>query len=172
MAGESGVRDIQMDADNLYLEDVITDMAAGSIRRLTPIAKDGSADPSRPIIFMGQAQVLSAMGPLPLTFPLEAPDLAGAIDLFPAAAEEAVRKMTSLPATAFGFSDRGLVRAGLVADLVVFDPERVQDHATFTEPHQYATGFDLVMVNGEPVVEDDRVTGALPGRPVLGPGTD
>ena len=87
------MREIQMDADNLYVEDVITDMAAGSIRRLTPITKEGAADTSRPIIYMGQAQVMSAMGPLPLTFPLEAADLAGAIDQFPAAAEEAVRKM-------------------------------------------------------------------------------
>lgn len=93
MAGESGMREIQMDADNLYIEDLVTDMAAGSIRRLTPITKEGAADVGRPIIYMGQAQVMSAMGPLPLTFALEATDLAGAVDLFPAAAEEAVQKM-------------------------------------------------------------------------------
>ena len=93
MAGESGMREIQMDADNLYLEDIVSDMAAGSIRRLTPITKEGAADVARPIIYMGQAQVMSAMGPLPLTFALEAADLSGAVDLFPAAAEEAVKKM-------------------------------------------------------------------------------
>ncbi|MEM7405746.1 MAG: hypothetical protein AAF458_10665 [Pseudomonadota bacterium] len=88
-----GMREIRMDADNLYIEEMITDMAAGSIRRLTPINADGSADTTRPIVFMGQAQVLSAMGPLPLTFALEAEDLAGAVEMFADAAEEAVKKM-------------------------------------------------------------------------------
>lgn len=78
--------------------------------------------------------------------------------------EDAVRRMTSLPATTFAFKDRGLVREGCRADLVVFDPEKVQDHATFTAPHQYATGFKRVFVNGIAVVEDDKHTGATPGQ--------
>ena len=90
---EAGMVDIQMDADNLYIEDTITDMAAGSIRRLTPICKDGSVDVERPILFMGQAQVMSAMGALPLQFQLESEDLSGAIDQFAEAAQEAVQRM-------------------------------------------------------------------------------
>jgi N-acyl-D-amino-acid deacylase len=78
--------------------------------------------------------------------------------------EDAIRKMTSLPARTFGFRDRGLLREGNVADLVLFDPDKVQDLATFQQPHQYSAGFDLVLVNGQPVVENGRVTGARPGR--------
>jgi len=78
--------------------------------------------------------------------------------------EDAIRRMTSLPARTFGFRDRGLVREGYWADLVMFDPERVQDKATFQQPHQYSEGFDLVLVNGAPVVEEGKVTGARPGR--------
>ena len=77
--------------------------------------------------------------------------------------EEAVRRMTSLPARTFGFNDRGLIRAGNVADLVLFDPERVSDTATFERPHSYSVGFALVLVNGTAVVEDDALTGARPG---------
>ena len=78
--------------------------------------------------------------------------------------EDAIRKMTSLPARTFAFRDRGLLREGLQADLVLFDPDRVQDNATFEKPHQYSTGFDLVLVNGQPVVEGGKVTGARPGK--------
>ena len=78
--------------------------------------------------------------------------------------EDAIRKMTSLPATTFGLKDRGEVREGNWADLVVFDPEKIQDHATFKDPHHYATGFAEVLVNGVVVVKDDRHTGARPGQ--------
>jgi N-acyl-D-amino-acid deacylase len=78
--------------------------------------------------------------------------------------EDAVRRMTSLPASTFGLKNRGLVRAGCWADLVVFDPARVQDNATFEEPHRYATGFSHVFVNGVAVVKDDQHTRARPGR--------
>ena len=78
--------------------------------------------------------------------------------------EDAVRRMTSLPATTFALKNRGLVREGCWADLVVFDPAKVQDHATFEKPHQYATGFAHVFVNGVEVVKDDQHTGAKPGR--------
>jgi N-acyl-D-amino-acid deacylase len=77
--------------------------------------------------------------------------------------EDAIRRMTSLPARTFGFQDRGMVREGYAADLVMFDPRQVQDEATFEKPHQYSKGFDLVLVNGVPVVEDGRPTGARPG---------
>jgi len=78
--------------------------------------------------------------------------------------EDAVRKMTSLPARAVRLKDRGLLREGYAADLVLFDPERVQDKATFQQPHQFSEGFELVLVNGVPVVENGKLTGARPGR--------
>jgi N-acyl-D-amino-acid deacylase len=78
--------------------------------------------------------------------------------------EFAIRSMTSLPATVFGMKDRGLLRDGASADIVVFDPAKVQDRATYTDPHQLATGMDVVLVNGQLVVDQGRFTGALPGR--------
>ena len=90
---ETGAREIGVDTENLYLEEVFTDLGAGTIRRLTPVKTDGSADLGRDILFMGQAQVMSAMGPLPLQFELAGPDLESAIESFPVAAEEAVKKM-------------------------------------------------------------------------------
>jgi N-acyl-D-amino-acid deacylase len=78
--------------------------------------------------------------------------------------EEAVRKMTALPAETFGLNDRGVIEPGRAADLVVFDPAAVADRATFDTPHRYATGFDLVVVNGHVVIDEGRETGARPGR--------
>jgi N-acyl-D-amino-acid deacylase len=82
--------------------------------------------------------------------------------------EEAVRKMTSLPAQRLGLADRGVLRPGLKADLAVWDPARVRDSATFEAPHQYAEGFTLVVVNGDVVFEDGRMTTARPGRVLYG----
>ena len=83
--------------------------------------------------------------------------------------EEAVRKMTSFPAARLGLLDRGLIRPGMKADLVVFDPATIRERATFERPHQYAEGVSLVVVNGEIVVDGDRMTAARPGRVLLGP---
>jgi len=77
--------------------------------------------------------------------------------------EEAVRRMTSLPARHFGFADRGEIRIGAAADLVVFDPSRVRDAATYDAPHAYAEGFAFVIVNGAVVVGEGRHTGSRPG---------
>lgn len=77
--------------------------------------------------------------------------------------ENAVRSMTSLPALICGLRDRGLVREGLRADLVVFDPAKIADTATFFEPHKHAAGIDYVLVNGKFTVEAGRLTGARPG---------
>jgi N-acyl-D-amino-acid deacylase len=77
--------------------------------------------------------------------------------------EEAVRKMTSLPAERFGLPRRGRIAEGFFADVAVFDPSRVTDRATFEEPHRYAEGFELVMVNGEIVLERGKRTEELPG---------
>lgn len=84
--------------------------------------------------------------------------------------EDAVRKMTSAVATRLKIRDRGLLQEGYFADVVVFDPETVADHATYDEPHQLSTGIEHVLVNGTAVVENGEHTGALPGRPVRGPG--
>jgi N-acyl-D-amino-acid deacylase len=83
---------------------------------------------------------------------------------------DAVRKMTSLPAAAFRFTDRGLLRPGYVADITIFDDQTVIDRATFEQPHQYPLGIVYVLVNGYPVLRDGRMTGLLPGRSVPGPG--
>ncbi len=85
--------------------------------------------------------------------------------------EDAIRKMTSFPAQRFRLTDRGLVRPGMWADLVVFDPETVADTATFQKPHSYAAGFAYVIVNGEIVVREGKHTGARSGQILLGPGT-
>ena len=84
--------------------------------------------------------------------------------------EEAIRKLTSLPAGNLKIQDRGLLKEGYYADVVVFDPETIEDHATFAEPHQYATGVVHVFVNGVQVLKEGDHTGAQPGRFVKGPG--
>ncbi len=84
--------------------------------------------------------------------------------------EEAIRKMTSLPAQRFRLVDRGLVRPGMWADLVVFDAKTIGDRATFEKPHAYSEGFRYVLVNGEVVIADGKHTGARPGQVLLGPG--
>ena len=84
--------------------------------------------------------------------------------------EEAVRRMTSLPAANLSLRRRGRLQPGYFADVVVFDPATVQDHATFEQPHQYATGVLHVFVNGTQVLADGEHTGALPGRVVRGAG--
>lgn len=84
--------------------------------------------------------------------------------------EEAVRRLTSLPATNLKLDRRGMLQVGYYADVVAFDPERIQDNATFESPHQYATGVDHVWVNGVAVISGGEHTGATPGRFVKGPG--
>jgi N-acyl-D-amino-acid deacylase len=83
--------------------------------------------------------------------------------------EEAIRRLTSLPAQNLRLQRRGLLEPGCFADVVVFDPARIQDHATYDDPHQYATGVEHVAVNGSLVLRDGEHTGALPGRVVRGP---
>lgn len=84
--------------------------------------------------------------------------------------EDAIRKMTSMPALAFRFNDRGLLREGFVADVVVFNPDTVIDKATFEKPHAYPDGIDYVIVHGQLVIDNGELTGKLPGKPVYGPG--
>lgn len=84
--------------------------------------------------------------------------------------EQAIRKMTSLPASRVGLRDRGLLVAGFAADVVVFDPATIVDHATFEQPHQLSTGMRWVVVNGSVVIDDGTQTEARPGRGLRGPG--
>ena len=77
---------------------------------------------------------------------------------------EAIRKMTSAPAARLGLRDRGLVRDGFFADVVIFDPRRVRSLATYEEPRRFPEGIEYVVVNGQLVVDQGRHTGALPGR--------
>ncbi|HEY2752885.1 N-acyl-D-amino-acid deacylase family protein [Phenylobacterium sp.] len=81
---------------------------------------------------------------------------------------QAVRRLSALPAHNLGLHDRGLLKAGYFADVVVFDPETVTDHATFLKPQQFATGVTDVLVNGQPVLKDSEATGAHAGRVVRG----
>lgn len=84
--------------------------------------------------------------------------------------EFAVRKMTSLAAQRVGINDRGLLKPGMYADITVFDPSTIIDRSTYENPSQLATGVSYVLVNGVPVVDNGRVTAALPGRALRGPG--
>lgn len=84
--------------------------------------------------------------------------------------EEAIRRMTSLPAQKFQLRDRGMIREGLAADIVIFDPAIVKDLSDYQRPHQYSAGFRYVLVNGHPVIEEGLATGIRSGKPLYGPG--
>ncbi len=83
---------------------------------------------------------------------------------------EAVYRLSGLPATNLKIRQRGFLREGYYADVVVFDPDSIQDHATFENPHQYSTGVHHVFVNGGHVLNGGEHTGTTPGRVVRGPG--
>jgi N-acyl-D-amino-acid deacylase len=83
---------------------------------------------------------------------------------------EAIRRLSGLPAANLGLADRGVLRRGAFADVVVFDPATIADRATYENPHQYAVGMRHVLVNGVPVLRDGEHTGATPGRALKGPG--
>lgn len=84
--------------------------------------------------------------------------------------EDAIRKFTSLPAARMRFADRGVLKQGMWADVVVFDPDQVRDLSTFEKPNQLAAGMDYVLVNGVPVIDSGKPTDALPGRVLRGRG--
>jgi dihydroorotase/N-acyl-D-amino-acid deacylase len=84
--------------------------------------------------------------------------------------EEAVRKFSALPAQRMRLTDRGVLKQGLWADIVVFDPQIIHDNATFENPNHLSDGMDAVLVNGVPVIEGGKMTGALPGKVLRGPG--
>jgi N-acyl-D-amino-acid deacylase len=84
--------------------------------------------------------------------------------------EDAIRKMTSLPAQTFGFRDRGMIREGFAADIVIFDENTIIDQATFDKPHQFPLGISYVIVNGASVLENNQMNDARPGVALRGPG--
>jgi N-acyl-D-aspartate/D-glutamate deacylase len=84
--------------------------------------------------------------------------------------EEAIRKFSALPAQKLGLADRGVLKQGLWADVVVFDPDSIRDLATFKEPNQLSVGMEYVLVNGVPVIAGGKATNALPGKVLRGPG--
>lgn len=86
--------------------------------------------------------------------------------------EEAIRRLTSLPATNLGLEGRGELKVGAFADVVAFDPLTIADRATFADPHQYSVGMKHVLVNGRPVLVEGEHTSALPGRALWGPGRE
>ena len=85
-------QDPQMDTESLYQEDNFTDRKVGAIRRLSPVRADGSADPSRPVLFLGQAEIMTNMGPVPINFEIEAQTLADAVIGFAPAAQVAIER--------------------------------------------------------------------------------
>jgi dihydroorotase/N-acyl-D-amino-acid deacylase len=84
--------------------------------------------------------------------------------------EDAIRKFTALPAQRMRFTDRGVLKQGMAADVVIFDPATIRDLATFEQPNQLSQGMEYVLVNGVPVIADSKMTGALPGKVLRGPG--
>ena len=83
---------------------------------------------------------------------------------------EAVRRLSGFPAANLGLDHRGLLQEGMYADVVVFDPAKISDRATFQKPHQYAVGMKHVFVSGVQVIKNGEHTGAKPGRALSGPG--
>jgi dihydroorotase/N-acyl-D-amino-acid deacylase len=84
--------------------------------------------------------------------------------------EDAIRKFSSLPAQRMHLADRGVLKGGMWADVVIFDPARVRDLATFDKPNQLSVGMRWVLVNGVPVIAEGKATGKLPGKVLRGPG--
>jgi len=95
VASEQGrdARDLEVDIEKLYREEVFTDLGAASVRRLTPVKPDGSDDPERPVLYLGDTQIMTQMGPLPLQFPLEAETLELAFAAFGGAVKEAIERL-------------------------------------------------------------------------------
>src|ERR1700728_1483236 len=92
MSSANDGRQATMDATQVYREEIFTDRKVGTIRRMTPVTLDGAADPARPVVFVGQAQVMTPMGAVPISFELEAATLEAAVEKFGATAEQAVQQ--------------------------------------------------------------------------------
>ena len=86
--------------------------------------------------------------------------------------EEAIRRMTSLAAQKFQLKDRGQIKEGMAADIVLFDEATVKDNATFEQPHQFSSGFKFVIINGQVVIDEGKHTGMRSGRVLRGLGVN
>ena len=150
--------------------DAICDLLVEENLEVAFVARTGNPDNIRtiakhPAQMVGSDGLLTGGQPNPRTygtFPYVLGQLAREEGLL--RLEEAVRKMTAIPAQRLGLADRGIIRDGMKADLVIFDPERVAAKATFEQPRQYPEGIDYVLVNGQVVIDRGVHTGALPGR--------
>jgi dihydroorotase/N-acyl-D-amino-acid deacylase len=128
------------------------------------------ADPFTMIASDGEVTIFGKASPHPRSYGTFARVLAVYVrDRKLLALEEAIRKMTSFPAQRAGLVDRGLLRPGMKADVVVFDAEKISDRSTYENTHQYATGVAAVIVNGQVVLDAGNLTGARPGRILYGP---
>jgi len=92
MADNNSTRDVRMDANDLWREEIVTDRKIGTIRMMVPIKTDGSTDPARATVYTGEAQMMTNMGPLPINFEIEAKSLAGAVNGYAAAAKVAIER--------------------------------------------------------------------------------
>lgn len=129
-------------------------------------------DPSTMIASDGEVTVFGKDAPHPRSYGTFARVLAVYVrDKKLLTLEDAVRKMTSFPAQRVGLLDRGILRPGMKADVVVFDADRIRDKSTYEQPHQYAEGVTAVLVNGVVVFENGAMTGARPGVVLYGPAT-
>jgi N-acyl-D-amino-acid deacylase len=150
--------------------DAICDLLIEENLEVAFVARTGNPDNIRTIVrhpaqMVGSDGLLTGGHPNPRsygTFPYVLGQLVREEELL--RLEEAVRKMTAIPAQRLGLNDRGILRDGMKADLVLFDPDRVASNATFDQPKQYPEGIDYVMVNGRLVIDHGVHTGATPGR--------
>ena len=149
-----------MDSDELHTGGIFFGMSEDNLWRIL----------REPYVMLGSdASIRSPDGPLsqdhphPRAYGSFPRFLRAALDGKTVALPEAIRKMTSLPASQFGLKDRGVLVVGKKADIVVFDPAEVRDTATFEKPHQFAKGIDLVVVNGAVTIQDGRMTGKRAG---------
>ena len=158
------------DFQSKKMVDSICDLLIEENLEVAFVARTGNPENIRTIVrhpahMVGSDGVLTGEMPNPRTFgtfPYVLGQFAREEGLF--RMEEAVRKMTALPAQRLGLQDRGILRDGMKADVVVFNPDTVEAKATFEEPKQYPVGIDYVIVNGKLVIDNGTHTGALPGR--------
>jgi N-acyl-D-amino-acid deacylase len=159
-----------MNAAGTDVVDTVCDLLIAEDLRpnqVTPGPAHGSLGPflAHPLSMIGTDSTFIGAKPSPRTwgsFPRVLGEFVRDLDVMPL--EAAVRKMTGTPSARLGLSDRGLLRDGLKADLVIFDPKTVASTATYEEPRSYPVGIPWVIVNGEVVVADGEHTGATPGR--------
>ena len=158
------------DFENKRMVDSICDLLIEENLEVGFVARTGNPENIRQIVrhpahMVGSDGVLTGEMPNPRTFgtfPYVLGQFSREEGLF--RMEEAVRKMTALPAQRLGFQDRGILRDGMKADIVVFNPDTVKANATFEEPKQYPEGISHVIVSGKIVIDNGKHTGALPGR--------